>query len=505
MSVPLLKLEGINKKINNFELINITLDLYPGEVHVLMGENGSGKSLLMHLASGDTEADSGQIYFKSEKVSDKYTLLQLSSSTLYLKHDSSIFKMLSIPENIFFGKIPYKNRLLKTIDYEKLYSMSRELVEEFKLPFDINDNISELGYAQKQILKICRAYISNCDIMIFDDLFSGLMESEKEIIFRIIAKLTKKGIGIFCITHSLHDVLQVADKVTILKNGTQIKTMPVNSSSEQDIINLLSTGYGIKRYPKLKVPIGKPVLSVKNLNSLGILNNISLELRKGEILGVTGLAGSGRTLLAHCLFGFAPYSVDSYLINGNPVNISSPAEAIKSGIAMIPEDRLSSSIFNYLDIIENIAFPSMKRFSSFLSINSMYLQQSVYDYISKFNIPYQSSSTNILDYSSGHQQKAIIAKWIMSREKIFIFDEPTRNIDIASKIDIYNSICNLVQKGVSIIIISSDIDEIMGICDRVAVLAKNRLICNKNIKDITKTDIIKLSVGSFYEDYTPEN
>ena len=172
---------------------------------------------------------------------------------------------------------------------------------------------------------------------------------------------------------------------------------------------------------------------------------------------------------------------------------------------MIPEDRLSSSIFNYLDIIENIAFPSMKRFSSFLSINSMYLQQSVYDYISKFNIPYQSSSTNILDYSSGHQQKAIIAKWIMSREKIFIFDEPTRNIDIASKIDIYNSICNLVQKGVSIIIISSDIDEIMGICDRVAVLAKNRLICNKKIKDITKTDIIKLSVGSFYEDYTPEN
>ncbi len=496
MSTPLLKFEDISKSTDNFELNDIALDLYPGEVHVLMGENGSGKSLLMQIACGGIEADSGSILYKGERIADKAQLTQLSVDSLYLRQDSSILKMLSIPENLFFEKMPYKIRLLNSIDYEKLNSMCLELISEFNLPFTIYDNICDLGFAQKQIIKICRAYLSSASIVILDDLFSGLLESEKEILYVILDRLKRRGAGIFYITHDLNEVMEIGDRVTIIKDGRLRGTLEVKTSSEQDIINLLSAKYRMNSYPKLKVPIGKTVLAVENLNSIGILKDINLELKKGEILGVTGLAGSGRTLLANCLFGFAPYTASSFEINGKQVSISSPYEAIKNGIALVPEDRARLSMFRYLDVFENVAFSSMKRFTNFFSINSMYLRQSVNDYIATFNIPAMTPDASIFDYSSGNQQKAVIAKWIMGREKIFIFDEPTRDIDIASKIDIYNSICNLVQKGVSIIIMSSDIDEIMGVCDRVAVLANNSLVCNEKIENITKKDIIKLSLDS---------
>ena len=496
MSPPLLKLEDISKTSNNFALNDVTLDLDSGEVHVLMGENGSGKSLLMQIASGAVEVDYGKICYKGEYITDKSQLAQLSASTLYLKQDSGILEMLSIPENLFFEKLPYKCRFLHSIDFEKLNSMCIKLINEFNLPFTIYDDIRDLGFAQQQIIKICRAYLSNADIIIFDDLFSGLLDLEKNILYVILDRLKERGVGVFYITHNLNEVMQIGDRVTIIKNGRLQGTLCINESSEQDIINLLSAKHRINSFPKLNVPIGKPLLSVKNLNSIGVLKNIDLELKKGEILGVTGLAGSGRTLLANCLFGFAPYTVSSFEINGNPVSISTPYDAIKNGIALVPEDRVGLSMFRYLDIFENVAFSSMKRFTNFFSINSMLLRQSVNDYIATFNIQYMSPDVSIYDYSSGNQQKAIIAKWIMSREKIFIFDEPTKNIDIASKIDIYNSICNLVQKGVSVIIMSSDIDEIMGVCDRVAVLANNSLVCNEKVSDITKTDIIRLSINS---------
>lgn len=497
MDNPLLRLENITKKTNNFGLKQISLELFAGEVHVLMGENGSGKSLLMQIVSGAVAADSGTIYYNGECVIDKTKLSFLSDRTLHLKQDSGILDNLSIPENLFFSKLPYSNRILGNINYAKLNLMSKELIDEFNLPFNINDSTSNLGFAQKQVIKICRAYLSDSEIIIFDDLFSGLMDSEKEIMYRILEILKKRGKGIFCITHNMSEVMRIGDRVTVLKNGVLQGTISVSPSTKDEIIDLLCSKYLIKSYPKLKVSVGRPVLSVTNLNSIGKLKNINLDLHKGEILGITGLAGSGRTLLANCLFGYAPYHADRFMINEKEVSISSPCDAIKNGIALVPEDRLSLSMFRYLDIFENVAFSSMKRFTNLFSINSIFLKQSVNDYIEIFNIPYKGQDTNIFDYSSGNQQKAIIAKWIMSREKIFIFDEPTKDIDIPSKIDIYNSICNLVQKGVSIIIMSSNIDEIMGVCDRVAVLANNSLVCDEKIENITKKDIIRFSLDGF--------
>jgi ribose transport system ATP-binding protein len=239
---------------------------------------------------------------------------------------------------------------------------------------------------------------------------------------------------------------------------------------------------------------GKMILSVKNLCFSDKLKDINLELREGEILGITGLAGSGRTLLANCLFGSVDGVEGETLLNGAPIKIDSPYKAICNGIALVPENRLTDSIFRYLDVSNNVAVSSLKRFANFLLINSSYLEQVVSDYVQKLNIP-KNLHNNIMEYTGGNQQKAIFAKWIMSRAKIFILDEPTRGLDIASKIDIYNSINDLIKKKAGIIFISSDIEEILGICDRVAVLANRTCVCNVSTKDITVEKVIELSTG----------
>jgi len=256
---------------------------------------------------------------------------------------------------------------------------------------------------------------------------------------------------------------------------------------------MLSNHYIKGRYPKINFKKGKTILSVRNLGFEDKLNNISFDLREGEIIGVTGLAGSGRTLLANCLFGVTKYDGQIH-INGKLKNIDSPYTAILNGIALMPENRMDDSIFESLDTNENVALPSFKRFARHFIINMDYLKQTVLDYVLKINIPI-ANMNDILTYSGGSLQKAIFAKWIMNRAKIFILDEPTRGIDIASKVDIYNFINDLIKKNVCIIYISSDIEEIFGICDRVAVLSENTLACDVSTNNITIEEIVKIATS----------
>ena len=492
MSNVLLKLKDVKKDIEGFSLQAINLSLKAGEVHVLMGENGSGKSLIMQIVSGFTNATSGTISFMGQTYSDKKMQDVLAENSIFIRQDATMLNMISIPENIYFSKLPYKCRLLKSIDYNKLNAMTRALIEEFNLPFGVFDRVQELGLAQRQIAEICRAYISNAKIVILDEPSSALTEHEKDILYKMIERIKARGAGIFYITHRLDEVLKVGDTITVLKDGKLIGTRKTSDCTHHDIIAMLSSNYYTNRYPKFDVELGKSIYSMSGLYHSNKLLNVNLELRRGEILGITGLAGSGRTLLANCMFGSAYYQKGDVTIYGKPISIRSPYTAIENGIALVPEDRLTESIFRYLDLFENIAFSSLKRFKQFLSINSNFLEQAVFDYISKLNIP-SNSNANILDYSGGNQQKAIMAKWIMSRAKIFILDEPTRGVDNAAKIDIYNSIGDLVKKGAGVILISSDIEEIMGICDRVAVLACNTIVFTSPIKDTTKEEIVEYS------------
>ncbi len=492
MSIPLVKLENVNLVLENFSLSNIDLDLFQNEIHVVMGENGSGKSLMMQIISGILPPDSGSIFINDIPVKSRPFSSGMFKDVIYIRQDATMLSQLSVAENLFFNNLPKKNKLLNVIDYDKLNYLCQKLIDELNLPVSVFDKVSSLGFAQRQIIEFCRAYISDAKIVILDEPSSALTQSERDLLYRIVHKIKERGAGVFYITHCLEDVSILGDRITIIKKGRIMGTKKVSECTQEDIIRMLSGHCVEQRYPKIKINKGKQILSVRDLGFQDKLYNINFDLHQGEILGVTGLAGSGRTLLANCLFGAVQNIKGQIILNGVPTLIDSPYKAISSGIALVPENRLTDSIFGYMDINNNVAVSSLKRFANFILINNSVLEQVVSDYVQKLNIP-QNLHSNILEYSGGNQQKAIFAKWIMSRAKIFILDEPTRGLDIASKVDIYNSINDLIKKKASVIFISSDIEEILGVCDRVAVLADHTFVCNLPTKDITAEKVMELS------------
>ena len=494
MPSKLLQLENVSLSLENFRLSDINIDLYEKEIHVVMGENGSGKSLLMQVISGFIVPHSGQIYIQDKPVKNKAFSSALFDDVIYIRQDAAMLTQLSVAENLFFHNLPYKNKLFRSIDYDKLNYMCQQLIEELSLPVSVYDKVSSLGFAQRQIIEFCRAYISDAKIVILDEPSSALTPSERELLYRIVNKIKERGAGVFYITHCLEDVSLLGDRVTIIKNGKIMGTKIVAECPQEEIIRMLSGHYIKNRYPKMVIRKGKNIFSARNLGFADKLKNINFDVYEGDILGITGLAGSGRTLLANCLFGAVDNVQGDIFINGGKVVLDSPSKAICNGIALIPENRLTDSIFGALDVKNNVALAALKRFANYSMINTTFLEQAVADYVTKLNI-LQSPNNNILEYSGGNQQKAIFAKWIMSRAKIFILDEPTRGLDIASKIDIYNSINDLIKKKAGIIFISSDIEEILGICDRVAVLADRTLVCNVSTKDITVEKVMELSTS----------
>ena len=490
MNKQIISLENIQLNIDNFSLNNINIDLFENEIHVIMGENGSGKSLLMQIVSGLVHPDSGTIKMNGEAITYKALSSTFEKDIVFVRQNADILDNLSIAENIFFNYLPYKNKLLKSVDYNQLNYMCKKLIDDLQLPVSIFDKGSSLGLAQRQIIEFCRAYVSNAKIVILDEPSAALTQNERDLLYRIVKSIKEKGSGVFYITHRLEDVLKLGDRISIIKKGTIVGTKKVSETNEEEIIKMLSGHYIKNRYPKLKIKKGKRILSVKNLGFQDKLDNINFDLHENEILGITGLAGSGRSLLANCLFGAVTSIRGKILINDVEKRFISPYDAIANGIALVPEDRLSDSLFSDLDINDNMSLSSLNRFANYLTINTNFLKKTVWDYIIKLNIP-KGHKNNILEYSGGNQQKAIFAKWIMSRAKIFILDEPTRGLDIPSKIDIYNYINDLIKKGVGVIFISSDIEEILGICDRVAVLSDQTIVCDMPTKDISVDKILE--------------
>jgi ribose transport system ATP-binding protein len=461
---------------------------------MIMGENGSGKSMLMELISGLQQPDSGDIYFDGQIVKPKSLSFYSSNELIFIQQHSILIENLSVAENLYFHNLPYKNKLLRSIDYEKLNKQFYDLVKELELPIGTSDTVSTLGLAQKQMIEFCKAYVSDAKVVILDEPSAALTPSERELLYRIVHQIKARGAGIFYITHRIEDYMQIGDRISIIKNGSLIATKNIKDTTEEEIVHLLVGIRLNERYPKMNIKKGKTLLTVANLSFEDKLININFQLREGEILGITGLAGSGRTLLAKCLFGAVKYNGE-ICINSKPIKISNPRVAIRNGIALMPENRIEDSIFKELDTNENVAFPSLRRFSRNQIINSDYMKQSVLDYITKINSP-RIYHKNILAYNEGSLQKAIFAKWLMSRAKIFILDEPTHGIDLASKIDIYNFINDMTKKKASIIYISSDIDEIMGICDRVAVLSDKTLVCDLPTVSTTVEEITRIQIRS---------
>ena len=489
---PILELKNIDLSVSDFSINQINLTLYPGEVHMIMGENGSGKSLLMELISGIVKPDSGEIWFDGKLMVQGFQSPATNEQLIFIQQYSILLENISIAENLYFHNLPYKNKLLKIIDYPKLNAQFRDLITELDLPIWENAKVEHLGLAQKQMIEFLKAYVSEAKVVILDEPSASLTSSERELLYRIVNQIKKRGAGIFYITHRMEDTMEIGDRVTILNNGSLIGTKIISETSEDEIVKLLIGNHMKERYPKLNCKKGKELFAVNNLYYEDKLVDINFKLQEGEVFGITGLAGSGRSLLAKCLFGALDFK-GQISVQGKPVKIKSPRDAIAHQIALLPENRYEDSIFKYLNTMENVALPSLHRFSQNSIINSHFMNQSVLDYINKINLP-KGNNKNINSFSEGSLQKAIFAKWLMSLARIFILDEPTRGIDLASKIDIYNFINDLTKKKAAVIYISSDVEEIMGICDRVAILTDKSILCILKTSETSAQEITELQV-----------
>lgn len=497
MTEPVLRLENINKKISDFfTLKDINLEIGKGEVHAIIGENGSGKTSLMKIITGICNKDSGNIYLDGALVKINSSVDAKNLGITMTHQEPTLFENFSVAENIYFDNNPVTNKFLfKTINWIKIISDCQKLFKKINFNMDEKKLVKNLGTAQKQLIEIIKAYASNARIIIMDEPTASLTESESSFIFNIIKELKDTGVSILYISHRLEEIRLICDKITVIRDGEIVGTQNVSEIDTFKLINMM-TGLEIKdRYPKLELKVGKEVLKVEGLSSGSTLTNINFSLGRREILGITGLVGSGRTKLAKSIFGATAIDSGEIYIEDKKVNIKSPFDAIKEGIGYVSEDRQLEGLFMYLKIFENISTPSLSQLASKYIIDLEKEKEIVNAFVDKIGIKAGTIYNNVESLSGGNQQKVVLAKWMMTKSKIFILDEPTRGIDIASKVDVYNVMNELVRKGASVILISSDISEVIGMCDRTMVLYGGKVAKIVPRSEATEENIIYYATG----------
>lgn len=496
MLKPILQLKNINKKISDFfSLKDISFELNKGEVHVLMGENGSGKSSLINIIWGAYSKDSGTIFLDGTPVEIHSPVDAKKLGISIIHQEPCLFEHFSVAENIYLDNKPYSNKTLKIINWGKMYADCQQLFKKLGFPLNSKTMVKNLGIAQKRLVEIAKACMSNARIIIMDEPTSSLTDSESALLFNIIRELKKSGVSIIYISHRLEDIQQIGDRVTVIREGRIIGTQSINSINTDSIIHMM-TGIELKeRYPKLNIKLGREVFSVANLQSDNILKGISLSLRRREIIGITGLVGSGRTKIANCIFGLDKIDTGEIRIENVPLDIKSPADAIRAGIGYVTEDRNAGGLFMYLNIPENMTATNLSKISNKFFIDRTKENSIAETLVAKLGIKTGVLNNKAAYLSSGNQQKLVLAKWIVSGAKIFLFDEPTRGIDIASKVDVYNLMNEMVIKGASIILISSDVDEVIGMCDRILILYDGKVSAVIPRNEATREKILFYATG----------
>lgn len=494
----LLKAKGISKSFPGVRANdNIDFDLFEGEVHAIVGENGAGKSTLIKIISGILSPDSGELQIKGEKIGLflPHILRESGISTVY--QEVGLVPDRSVAENIYLGQEVAFTNFLGKLDRKKMNSMAEEVLIKLNTKLSPKKNARTLSAPETEILGIARMLEwRNSDIFIMDEPTSALSQEKTEMLFRITKMLTKKGKGIIYISHRLGEIEQIADRVTVLRDGKKIITLDKSEFNIPQIIRYMVGRELNKEFPDKKAEIGDVALLLKNICVDGVLKNINLYVRKGEVLGIGGLVGSGRSSLLKTIMGLLQASDGEIYYEGEKVKIESPKKAVELGIGLIPEERLRQGIHKNLSVRENVILAGVGLKNCDLSSFSGWLNSSKMDkvtshYIKLLNIKVSSIFELISSLSGGNQQKVIISKWLCTQSKLLLFDEPTKGIDVAAKKEIYNIICDLKQKGVAIIMISSEMEELLGMSDRIIVMNNGSISGEFNCEEATQEKILE--------------
>ncbi|MFI3621561.1 sugar ABC transporter ATP-binding protein [Vagococcus fluvialis] len=492
----ILELESVCKEFPGVKALdNVQLKVKPGEVHALMGENGAGKSTLMKCIIGMYQATSGKIKFNGEYIENYDVIKALNMGISMIHQELSPVNEKSVMENIWLGREP-KNRL-GLVDHKTMYKMTLEVLERINLNVNPKTLMKELTVANIQMIEIAKAISYDAKVIIMDEPTSSLTAKEIEQLYEIIHQLKSEGRSIIYISHKLDEIKAVCDEMTFFRDGQYVGQHSVKDTSEEEIIKLM-VGRNLDRlFPKMETEIGEVKLSVKNLSDGKTFNNVSFDVREGEILGVAGLVGAGRSEVMETIFGVRHKVSGAVTLNGKELNIKTASDAVANGLAFLTEDRRKTGIFPVMSISYNIVSSSMETFKNkFGLVENKRMDDEARNYIETLKIKTPSHTTAIQNLSGGNQQKVLIAKWLLTKPEVLILDEPTRGIDVGAKAEIHRNISTMAYTGKSIIMVSSELPEILGMSDRVVVMHEGRITGILENKDLTQETIMAYASGT---------
>ena len=499
MSEYRLEMRGVCKTFPGVKALDhAQLRLRPGTVHALMGENGAGKSTLMKCMFGIYKMDEGEILFEGQKVSIADPMEALKMGIAMVHQELQPIPARTVGENIFLGRYPMKRALgfIPIVDHKRMYEETAALLKKVRMDFDPRQMLGDLSVSQMQSVEIAKAVSANCKVLILDEPTSSLTQNEVEALFRIVEDLKRDGVAIVYISHKMDEILRISDEVTIMRDGQYIGTWPAKEMTTDMIITKMVGRELTNLFPERDNKPGEVVFQVEDFTSINpkSFRDVSFQLRKGEILGVAGLVGAQRTELMEGLFGLRCHSAGRIVYKGKELRINQPKDAINNGIALLTEDRRATGILGVLSIADNVSIASLNQYLiGGVMLDDGKIEKLVQDNVAKLSIKTPSSKTLIQSLSGGNQQKVLISRWLANDPDVFIMDEPTRGIDVGAKYEIYCIIAALAKQGKSIIMISSEMGELIGMADRIMVMCDGRVTGFVDGKDANQENIMALA------------
>ena len=493
-----LEVKNLHKRFPGvYAVKGVSFQIEPGEVHALVGENGAGKSTLMKMITGEYTPDEGQVFHNGTLLKNRSIADSQESGIAMIHQELAPLPDMTIAENIFLGQEKMSGIFLND------RAMNREaeaILKEYGMPYGPGTKVRNLSVAQTQMLEIIKAVRKNADIIIMDEPTSSLSDEESAKLFEIIGELTKKQVSVIYISHRLEEILKLSDKITVLRDGEYIKTVPAHGVTQDQLVEMMVGRTIDQIYPKETARIGETVLRIQGLNTAGVFSDINFEVRAGEILGFSGLVGAGRSEVMKAIFGIDRFDSGDIYLEGEKLAIKCPRDAIDSKIVMVSEDRKMYGLVLCRSIKENVSLPNPRQKHTGAFIRQEQEKKDVLEYRESLGIKCAGIETDAGTLSGGNQQKVVLAKWLQSEPKVLILDEPTRGIDVGAKYEIYKIMVELAGKGMAIIMISSEMPEVMGMSDRILVMSNGRISGEFSREEIisgqvTQTDLLNSALS----------
>jgi ribose transport system ATP-binding protein len=494
----ILEMRGIDKSFPGVEaLCSVDLAVRRGEVHVLLGENGAGKSTLIKILTGAYQQDAGQIIFKGKQVVFNSPGEAQKAGISVIYQELNLIRHLSVIESIYLGNEPHLLPGLPILDQERMAAGTQELLDRLNLAIDPHARVDELNPAEQQMVEVARALHLSADLIIMDEPTASLSSREVADLFSVIRALRANGVAVIYVSHRLEEVLQVGDRATVLRDGCKIATVTLADTSMAELIQMIVGRYlpPEGKFPRLPVEVGPETLRVEGLTRRGVIEDVTFGLHAGEILGITGLIGAGGTALVRAIFGADPADAGTIYVNGQPVKIDSPQAAIAQGIGLLTENRQEQGLVLDMSALDNMTLAALGNAWPGPFIDRDAENDIGARYAERLGIHIENLLQRALFLSGGTQQKVVLSKWLATRSRVLIFDEPTQGIDVGARVEIYRLMNELARQGVGMIIVSSDLSEILGMCDRILVLHQGRVAVTLPRSEASKHLILTYAGG----------